>query len=177
MEGATLSGREVYDALGGDLPAVLVSNLNRSDSAICLAGRVLGKAESERMVARVRFRIGEQVVDLPTLLTVYGWSNSEVSRVSFFNPRTGDFDRRSGSPRLTIADGVGTFLKIVDADEFHHSNIVGIIHRAIEREALEAVGTKLSALSQWYVPDPVLEQQLPPAPPGVSFSLLKRRNP
>ena len=80
-------------------------------------------------------------------------------------------DRNTGLTRLVVADGDAAFLKVVDAKEFASSDVIGVVHRTIARENLEAIGIKLSSLRQWYVPDPTTEPLLPA---GITVLTLRR---
>jgi hypothetical protein len=93
----------------------------------------------------------------------------------FFNTRTGQFDRQSGLPNLVVVDGDAAFLKVINADEFRNSDVVGVIHRAVERDRLEAVGNMVAELAQWYVPEPERVETIPGVPRGISLSTLRRR--
>ncbi len=174
-QGTTLPYGPLYEALGDGLGTIAASNLSRSDSAICLAGRVMGQAASAMMLATIRFRTADQVVDLSGLLTVNGSSNNIVSRVTFFNTRTGQFDRGSGLPSLVVSDGLPSFLKVINANEFQNSDVVGVVHRDVERERLEVLGNKVADLAQWYIADRERIEEIPAAPPGISVSMLRRR--
>lgn len=160
LEGAELPYGPFYDALIEDAAAIIPANLRRSDSGICLAGRSTGESVSHALTAAVRFQIGDRVADLSQLLTVHNWSPGTVSRTAFFNSRTGERDRQVSPPRLVVADGDAAFLKVVDAPEFKNSNVVGVIHRAVERDRLETIGDKIAALGQWYEHDAALPEQL-----------------
>jgi hypothetical protein len=175
QQGTTLLCPSFYEALGRDLPAIAPSNLKRSDSAICLAGRVAGQIASVEALNAIRFRMDNQAINLGRLLTVHACSNDTVSRIIFFNSRTGQFDRQSGLPNLVVADGDAAFLKVINADHFRNSDVVGVIHRAIERDRLELVGNTVADLAQWYVPDPERLEGILTAPRGISVSTFRRR--
>jgi hypothetical protein len=68
-------------------------------------------------------------------------------------------------------------LRVVDGKDFEHSDVVGVIHRTMERDRLEAVGTKLENLRQWYAPDDTLFDGLPKRPRGIGVTVLKRSQP
>jgi hypothetical protein len=175
IEGAGLPYGTFYEQLIEGAPVPLASNLTQSDSAVCLAGRVAGGSVSKSVFAEIRFEINGQVADLTQLVTVHQWSPGTVSRVTFFNSRTGQLDRNTGSTELVVADGDSAFLRTLDAAEFKQSDIVGVIHRAIERDRLESLGTKLADLKQWYASDGDMLDRLPQTPAGITLSVLKRR--
>jgi hypothetical protein len=123
----------------------------------------------------VRFACGESEADLSELLTVHSWSPGTVSRVTFFNSRTQHLDRSVGFTSLVVADGDTAFLRALDAPEFARSDIIGVIHRTIERDRLEAIGTKLADLAQWYVADAEAFNRVSTPPAGITISVLQRR--
>jgi len=85
-------------------------------------------------LAALRFESHGHIADLGQLLTVHRWSPDTVSRVTFFNSRTSQLDRSAGATDLVVADGDLAFLKVLEAPEFRHSDVVGVIHRAVERD-------------------------------------------
>jgi hypothetical protein len=131
---------------------------------------------SRSAFSALRLECEGQVVDLATLLTVHRWSPDTVSRVTFFNSRTRQLDRNTGFTSLVVADGDSAFLRAIDAPEFKQSDVVGVIHRAVERDRLESIGTKLGDLSQWYAPDAEMLDRISPTPPGITVSVLQRRH-
>jgi hypothetical protein len=161
---ALVNGAEIHD-----------SNLRASYSGLCFAGRIAGSSVTRELCASLRFRIGSEVHSLNNLLTVHGWSEAALSRVSFFNSHTSKLDRYSASPVVVVADGDGAFLKCLGRREFQKSAVIGVIHRALERDKLEAVGNKMIDQRQWYEPDEELLSRTGPPPRGVSMTLLKRR--
>jgi len=174
LDGHELRHREYYERLIDSASPVVESNFTRSDSTICLAGRVAGETATRAMLARVRFQRGDLPIELPTLLAVHDWSPKTVSRVTFFNSRTNQLDRGT-SARLVIADGDAAFLRIVDADQFRQSDVIGVIHRTIERDRLESVGRKLADMTQWYVSDTEMLDRLQHAPPGIAIVTMRHR--
>jgi hypothetical protein len=150
-------------------------NLRQSYSGLCLAGRVGGENASREICSSVRFSNGMGEFSLDDLITVHGWSACNVSRIAFFNPRTGRLDRNVATPRLVVADGDASFLDVIDRPEFRMGDIVGVTHRILERVKLETLGNKMSALRQWYVPDEDMLYGLPEVPRGISISILRRR--
>lgn len=153
---------------------VLPDNANKSYSGLCLAGRAAGEAPTRAACAAVTFRNSTASYPLPELLTIHGWSNRNVSRVTFFNALTERLDRVQAAPALVIADGDGSFLKVLARPEFRQSNIIGVIHRTMERDKLEAVGNKMLHLAQWYAQDSAFLQQAHPLPRGITLSVVRR---
>jgi hypothetical protein len=111
---------------------------------------------------------------LPELLTIHGWSNRNVSRVTFFNSLTERLDRVQAAPALVIADGDGSFLKVLARPEFRQSDVIGVIHRTMERDKLEAVGNKMLHFAQWYAQDAAFLHQIPALPRGITLSVIRR---
>ena len=174
LEGAELPYVRIYEALLED-GALIRSNLRQSDSAVCLVGRVAGESVSKAVFQGVRFKQGSYSTDLTKLLAVQDWSPGTISRVTFFNTRTQQLDRNTGLTRLVIADGDIAFLRILERTEFKSSDVLGVIHRTVDRERLEALGFKIAELQQWYSPDFGMQGYMPPAPPGITALLLRRK--
>ncbi len=149
-------------------------NLRRSFSGLCLAGRAVGENASREICASVRFRNGCSDYGMDDLLTIHGWSASGASRVAFFNPRTHRLDRSNAAPRLVIADGDASFHTVLARSEFQCSDLIGVIHRDMEREKLEALGEKMLP-NMWFVQDTEMLCGLPPLPRGISIAVLRRR--
>ncbi|CAN5483400.1 hypothetical protein BH20ACI3_BH20ACI3_39660 [soil metagenome] len=174
--------KQVYDVIVGSAPIVAI-NLQRSFSGLCLAGRVAGETASYEAYASIRFRINNIEYGLSDLLTVQGWDQfSEISRMTFFNARTQQVDRGLYAPALVVyapalvvADGDGSFLRVLGRSEFQRSDVIGVIQRTIERDNLEAVGNRMLGLHQWYAEDIERMDQLPTMPKGVSVAILRRR--
>jgi hypothetical protein len=155
---------------------IVTENLRRSFSGLCLAGRVSGESSTRDVCASVRFGCNGNVYQLPELLTVHGWSTVDrVSRTAFFNARTGKMDRQCNDAALVVADGHASFLKIVDMADFQRSDVIGVMHRTIERDDLESVGNHMLGLAQWYVEDSELLGRFPCVPRGLEVRILRRR--
>ncbi len=165
----------VYDTIV-EGAQIISTNLKRSFSGLCLAGRVAGKAASREVFESVRFRIAGTEYSLPNLLTVYEWNRStEISRMTFFNTRTEELDRDPYEPTLIVADGDASFLKVLDDSEFQRSDVIAVIQRTIERDSLESIGNRLLGLRQWYTEDAELMDQAGSLPVGISIAILRRR--
>jgi hypothetical protein len=154
---------------------ILRDNLQKTYSGLCLAGRAAGEIATRDMLASIRFCQNTAEFRLDELLTVHGWSAASISRVSFFNVRTETIDRTSENAAVVVADGDVSFLKVAGRPEFQQSDVLGIISRTLERDALEAVGNKMQALRQWYDPDSEALARTPPLPRGISVVILRRR--
>ena len=172
-EGA-LSGA-VYAELGEGWQ-IIPSNLKRSFSGQCLAGRVSGETATREVCASIRFRSETGEHRLSDLLTIHGWSPSDfVSRMTFFNARTECLDRPAPAPALVVADGDESFLKVIERPEFQHSDVIGVIHRAMDRDRLERIGNRIGGLRQWYIEDSELLGLLPHALRGIGVLILRKR--
>jgi hypothetical protein len=155
---------------------VVTANLAESYSGLCFAGRIAGKAASHEVCASIRFRAHGVEYNLPELLTIQGWCTSKgVSRMGFFNARTGQFDGQACSPALVIADGDACLLRVLNRREFQRSDIIGVIHRTIDRDNLELIGNRMTDLRQWYSEDLETLGRTPAAPRGIGILILKRR--
>lgn len=150
-------------------------NLMRSYSGLCLAGRTAGESQSREICSLLKLRLGDSTAGLDDLLTIFDWTACDVSRVTYYNPRTDKLDRESDSTSLVVADGGDCFLKICGSERFQQSDIIGVAHRNAEREKLEALGDKITNLKQWLMPDEDALMGLPAVPMGVSLTILKRR--
>lgn len=173
LNGQQVLNSQFYAHLVRNGGEIKPSNLSESHSQICLAGRGVGEARTKDCITNIRFENDGCEADLSQLLTVQGWMPGTVSRVMFYNARTEEFDRQRAQPQVVIADGDTSFLRVVDGKDFGHSDVVGVIHRTMERDRLEAIGTKLENLRQWY--DHSVLDGLPQAPRGIGISVLKRR--
>lgn len=153
-------------------------NLRRSFSGLCLAGRIAGETASREACASVRLRCADGEHCLSDLLTIRGWCPSNaVSRVTFFNARTELHDRYATATALVVADGDAPFLRTLNRQEFQRSDVIGVVHRVVERDRLEALGNQMLGLRQWYAEDTEMLGSLPAAPRGIGVSILKRRTP
>ncbi|HSS20974.1 MAG TPA: hypothetical protein VLL54_12940 [Pyrinomonadaceae bacterium] len=166
------------DAYSNLIPtaSIVKENLRRSFSGLCLAGRTVGEATTREMYSLIHFRIGGSEHTLTELLTVKGWNTDRrASRITYLNARTETIDRGSYPPSLVVADGDLSFLKVLSFPLFQRSDVIGVIHRAIERDNLEALGNRLNGLRQWYEEDTDLVGHLHQVPMGISVALLKKR--
>ncbi len=151
-------------------------DLRKTYSGLCLAGRAAGERSTRDSFATVRFRQEGSDFRLDDLLTVNGWSDAAVSRVSFFNVRTEKFDRRNENPALVVADGHVSFLKATGRSEFQQGDILGMFSRTLERDALETLGNKIQSWSQWYETDHELLSRIAPIPRGIAVTVLRRKS-
>lgn len=165
----------LYESMTQSGGALNPSNLSKTYSRICLAGLGAGEAVTRRSMESVSFRSGGREATLARLLTIQGWSPGMVSRILFFNSRTGVFDRAHESIRMVIADGDHAFLKAVDNNAFTGGDIIGVIHRNMERDRLERIADKLESLRQWFTVNDFPLPRMPEKPSGMEFLVLAGR--
>lgn len=172
--GAPLLVSGILHTLFKESSAVLPENLDRTDSAICFAGRVGGESQTHEALSAVQFRLNGNVSSLGALLTIYGWHDGRVSRVTFYNSRTSAFDRQPRLPLAVSADGGPAFLRVYSDSRFATSDIVAVIPRTSDPDQLEPVAQQLASLSQWYTPDDHVAAELGDAPTGVTPLVLRK---
>jgi hypothetical protein len=83
-------------------------------------------------------------------------------------------DRTSSATKLVVADGHESFLKALSRVEFQRSDVVGVIHRTVERDALEEVGGKLHHLQQWYGEDSEMMRDIGGQPNAIRLLILRK---
>lgn len=152
---------------------ILPQNLEVSCSALCLAGRAAGEEASKKVCENVWFQAEETEQSLADLLSIPGWSSSDIARVCFFNLRTEKLACHAAKPATIVADGDASLLTVLD--KFQKSNIVGVIPRTMERERLDGIRDKIVSLRSWYEQDEEALYNLPAVPRGIAVSILKRR--
>lgn len=175
--------RNESGALSSEVYAQIVENANirrenigKSYSGLCYAGRIAGESASRAICASIRLKVQNVEYRLSDLLTIHGWSSStSISRANFYNTRTERFDREASVPTLVVADGDEGFLKILSHPRFQRSDVIGVIHKAVDRERLEAVGTRLEGLRQWYVDDLETFGENSRPPKGIQLLVLAKR--
>lgn len=163
-----------YQALF-DGVVIIPENVRRSYSGLCFAGRIRGEAESKKVCEQVRFSDGDCTCSLRQLLAIHDWSDSQISRMAYFNARTQKLDRNAATPTLVVADGDVAFLSVCDHPEFQGCDVIGVVHRTMEYDRLEAVGIKMRP-TLWFAADTDTLCELPPQPKGISIAVLKGRN-
>ena len=175
--GHELSFGDIYRNLVDHSDEFLDSNLKKTYSGVCLAGRKMGENLTREIMSSIRFCSGSEPVQLDQLLSVHDWSSETISRMSFYNSRTQKIDRQSASLRLVVADGDAAFLTVYNDKDilFGDCDIIAVIDRTLERDRLDAIVEKMSSLSQWYDTDHFLPENLPPVPKGVSLAIWKKR--
>lgn len=164
-------GRLPYQAIfpGAE---ILGPNLASSHSGVCFAGRPAGTVATRIQLDSVGFSIGERVFPLSELLTVTEWAPPRtVSRMTYFSTgRTLRLDRQGPSPAVVVADGGASFLEVLSRSDFSASDVVGVVHRCVDRAALEELWKQLDGLRQWYRAEPIdawIQRQLPIGCTGI----------
>lgn len=161
--GAPMAPAAILHSLFDGAGPVLEENLARTDSAICLAGRVVGESQTQQALSAVRFRQDGINLSLGSLLTIHGWHEGRVSRVAFFNARTREVDRASRPPLVVCADGAASSARVLAEPRFSRSDIIAVIPRTSDVDQLEAVSQQFASLLRWYTP----EDDAAPSPGGV----------
>jgi len=164
----------MYESMANWGQTIVPTNLTHSDSGLCLAGSAAGEADTRTRFAGLRFQVEENPADLPQLLTIQSWTPKSISRMSYYNCRTGELDRTTGSPTMVVADGDGAFLRTMHKKEFHDSDVIGVIDRTVDRERLELLGQAISQFGQWYAPM-ALQDSGPAWPAGIAVRTWERR--
>jgi hypothetical protein len=153
--------------------AIRNDNLQRSYSGLCLAGRAAGESVTRDRCASIRFHMDGVEHNLANLLTIHGWRDTEqVSRMSFFNTRTGRFDRHACSPAIVVCDGIESTLRVLEHRALQRADVIGVFNRTVERSSLELLGNKLAELRQWYDKDAFFANN---PPRGIGVATLRRR--
>lgn len=162
-----------YEDLAGDA-GTDPANLRRTYSGTCLAGRAAGESATRTWYDSVRIRTRGQELPLSGLLTIRSWGAQGVSRMTFFNTRTGQFDRHSSFNRLVIADGSAALEKVLATREFDRSDVIGVVHRTGLDDAGRSLGERLAAMSQWYSSDdtPLLAGRQTPR--GIAVHIIRQ---
>jgi hypothetical protein len=172
--GAPMINNFVLQKLFENSNAVRNENLSRTDSSTCLAGRSSGESRTAEVLSTVRFRCEDEVVALGSLLTVHGWHEGRVSRVTYYNPRTRQLDRVSRLPLVVSADGAAALSRVHAEDQFSSSDLIGVIPRTTDQDQLEEVAQQLGSLSQWYTPEDLAVSSDDAVPAGVALVVLRK---
>ena len=171
-----------YEKIGlllDGMKPICVKNLSLAYSGTCLAERMSAAAgqpaTSRKMFENIAFHDGTASWTLDSLITINGWSKSPLSRVASFNARVQRLDRSGLTPRLVVADGHRSFLKVRDLALFGQADLIGVVDRNQTREDLEALKAKLNP-DDWYCSDEDFMCALPPGQPvGMSISAIRRK--
>lgn len=173
-ESAPIQLSELLPLLFPNSAPVLPQNLARTDSAICLAGRAVGENQTRESLSAVRLSQGGATCTLSSLLTIHGWHDGRVSRMTYFNSRTGVIDRPGGAPQVVCVDGPPAFSKVRSEARFNSSDIIAVVPRTAEPDQLDAVTQHLASLAQWYMPEDAAGAQLGELPGGIATLMLRK---
>jgi len=154
----------------------LTKNLSSTYSGLCFAGRVGGEKASFEICSSVKLRYGHEEFLLSEVMSISAWTKETVSRMSYFNTRTMDLDRKVGFPHLIVADGSSAFHKAIDYPEFRDSHILAVIKRTDTRTNHDLVSLKLASIGQWYALDNNILEGLITLPKGITMTNLQRKN-
>ena len=178
LEGHRLESQKIYNEIIFQSNPIIDTNLELSFSGICLAGSKTGSRKTKRIFEKFHFSSDgteHQTSSLDQLLTVHDWTPKTISRLCFFNALTKTRDRETEPPYLVVADGDGSFLKVIDTESFSRSNIISIIDRSVDRDRLDSLGQRIADLSQWYEKENITPEFLPRCPRGIVVSIWKKR--
>jgi hypothetical protein len=145
-------------------------------SGTCLAGHIMGEAGTRNSFVNVLFECNGRKYSLAELLTIQGWGTNSVSRMTFFNTRTGMFDRDSSFNRLVVADGHGALDKVLSTKEFNRSDVIAVLNRTAADETSRILGGRIASMRQWYSVDKTRffpEEQIPR---GIAIQVIRRIN-
>jgi hypothetical protein len=154
----------------------VADNLRRTYSGLCLIGRAGGSEPTRMSYDQLRFEVGREKHSLADLLTLRAWGARGVSRATFFNQRSGQFDRPRSFTNLAIADGAPALEVALSRGEFERADVIGVLHRTEADEVARPLGVRLASMRQWY--EPVLAQGalFDAAPRGIAVQVLRRRS-
>jgi hypothetical protein len=150
------------------------ANLARTFSGICFAGRAAGQSSTRDWYDAVRFFHAGGRYALSDLLALRGWGAQGVSRMTYFNTRTGQFDRDSSFTKLVIADGHAALERVLSTREFDHSDVIAVVQRTTPDDASRGLAERLAALRQWYTADDTSPVPGRAAPRGVAVQVLRQ---
>lgn len=162
--------RALFD---GSTP-VLKENLSRTDSAVCLAGRAAGESQTQNLLSAVRFRSDSESTSLGSLLTIHGWHEGRVSRVSYFNSRTRELDRSARLPLTVSADGATAFARVHADSRFADADLIAVVPRTSDPDQLESLAQQMASLTQWYTPQEFSPDLADGIPAGLTALLLRK---
>jgi hypothetical protein len=154
--------------------AILAENLARTDSAICYAGRGGGERQTREALSTVQLKRNDDSASLASLLTIDGWHAGRVSRMSYYNSRTGVMDREVAQTKVVCVDGPRALLKVASDPRFSAADIVAVVPRTADSDKLETASQYLASLSQWYSPENLASLSMEPAPLGIALIVLKK---
>jgi hypothetical protein len=174
LEASPMVMSSVIPFLAKESNAILTENLARTDSAICYAGRGGGERQTRETLSAVQLKHDDDSASLASLLTIDGWHAGRVSRISYYNSRTGVLDREAAPTKVVCIDGPSALQKVVADLRFSAADIVAVVPRTADSNKLEAASQYLASLSQWYTPETSASLSMESAPLGVALIVLKK---
>jgi hypothetical protein len=175
-EGNELPSSTIYCELVNECGEIMTTNLRKTYSGVCLAGRNLGEKATRDIMSGIQFRYKDTSAGLDQLLSVHHWiASGRNSRLSFFNSRTKKIDRKVAPPCLVIADGDGALFSVLEDNWFKESDVIATIDRTLERERLDRINETMTSMSQWYVQAVTIQDSLPLTPVGISVAIWSKR--
>jgi hypothetical protein len=172
QRGEALDPGAYEDLACGAIP--LSVNLGQTYSGTCFAGRAAGESATRDWYDLIQVLARGQVHSLSKLLTIQGWGTNGVSRMTFFNTRTGQFDRHGSFNRLVVADGIAALEKVLATREFDRSDVIGVVHRTAPDDAGKALGERLATMSQWYSVQDAPKLAGLKTPKGIALHVIQR---
>ncbi len=152
---------------------LLEQNLTISYSGLCLSGRAFGKQETWSEMSNFCFKDSSGIVtSLDTLLTIFDWDRTQISRTLFYNPRTDSFDRPPRGLKLVIADGFDAFSRLFSKEEAKGSDIICVFNRLQERYKLTNISEFIHSLLERFEKKILFSA---PPPRGILTLSLERR--
>jgi len=121
-----------------NLQPILEENTRSSYSGLCIALRSMGAATTQKMFSAVRFQSAGAVRTLLDLLPVGRWKRgATASRLTVFNPRYQDETDSWRPPRLVIADGTDSCLRVLQNPLFQFCDVIALVNRMDNHERLQ----------------------------------------
>jgi hypothetical protein len=150
------------------------ANLRSTFSGTCLAGRAAGESATREWYDSVIVDAGGREHTLGSLLTIQGWGAHGISRMTFFNTRSGHFDRPSSFNRLVVADGGAALELVLSTRDFDRSDVIAVVHRTAPDDAGRSLGERLAAMHQWYTRDDTPLVPGGETPRGIAVQVMRQ---
>jgi hypothetical protein len=164
-----------FTALMRDCSPV-ADNLRRTYSGLCLIGRAAGSEPTRMSYKQLQFEISAETRSLADLLTLRAWGEKRVSRATFFNQRSGQFDRPRSFTKLAIADGAAALEVALARGEFERCDVIGVLHRTEADEVAKPLGERIAGMRQWYDTVQPQDAVFETTPRGIAVKVLRRRS-
>lgn len=162
-----------YKAFAG-ASALDPANLRSTFSGACLAGRAAGESATRDWYDSVCIDAGGRDHTMSSLLTIQGWGDHGISRMTFFNTRSGQFDRPSSFNRLVVVDGAGALEAVLSTREFDRSDVIAVVHRTAPDDDGRRLGERLAAMHQWYTKDDTPLVPEGETPRGIALQVMRQ---